>query len=212
VAPAARLAVGADFSLYVIDPAGRRILRFGRNGQLLATYADGVNLTRPIALAVDDVRGQVFVADGLYPQLIAFHPLGRAAEVIVLRGDERNRVLGITALALTRDAIHISDPLCRCVAVVARDGVVRATYGHHDIGQPGAIAIDRHQRVFVADVFDRSIKVFVGGRLIDHIPANALGVREVSDLSVSESRLVIADGAGARVVVMRIVPPPREVQ
>ena len=212
-APAAlgtRLAVGSDFSLYVLDPPRRRVLRLGRNGQLLATFADDLNLSRPIALAVDDARGQVWVADALYHHLVAFHPLGGAAQVIRLRGDDRNRVMSISAMALARDAIHISDALCRCVAVVTRDGVVRVTYGHHDIGQPGAIAIDRHQRVFVADVFDRSIKVFAGGRLVDTVPAAALGVREVSDLWVSESRLVIADGAGARVVVMRIALPRPE--
>lgn len=209
-APAAlgtRLAVGPDFALYVLDQPRRRVLRLGRNGQLQATFADAVNLSRPVAFGVDDIRGQVLVADELYRHLVAFHPLGGAPQVIHLRGDDRNRVLSIAAIALARDAIHISDPLCRCVAVAGRDGAVRATYGHQEIGQPGAIAIDRHERVFVADVLDGGIKVFAAGRLIDNIPAAAIGVREVRDLSVSGSRLVVADGVGARVVVMRIAPP-----
>jgi hypothetical protein len=209
-APAAlgtRLAIGSDYSLYVLDQPRRRVLKLGRNGQLLATYADSVDLNRPTAVVVDDARGQVLVADALYHHLVAFHPLGGGAHVIPLRGDERNRVMNITAMTMGRDAIHISDASCRCVAVVARDGSVRATYGHHEIGQPGAIAIDRHERVYVADVFDGSIKVFAAGRLIDAVPAAVLGVREVSDLSVRESRLVVTDGAGARVVVMRITPP-----
>lgn len=209
-APAAfgtRFVVGADFSLYVLDQPRHRVLRFGRNGELLATYADSQNLVQPVALAVDDARGEVLVADQLYRHLVVFHPLGGGARVIFLHGDDRNRVLSIAAIALGRDAIYISDPLCRCVAVVARDGVVRATHGHREIGLPGAIAIDRHERVFVADVFDHSVKVFAAGRLIDEVPASVLGVREVSDLAASESRLVVADGAGARVVVTRIAPP-----
>ncbi len=210
VALGTRLIVGADFSLYVLDQSQRRVLKFGRNGQLLANFADAINLSRPIALAVDETRGQVFIADGLYHHLVAFHPLGGAAHVIHLRGDDRNRVLSITAIALARDAIHISDALCRCIAVVARDGAVRTTYGHQQIGQPGAIAIDRHERVFVADVFNNSVKVFAAGRLIDDVFAATLGLREVSDLSVSESRLVVADGAGARVAVLRIAPPRPE--
>jgi hypothetical protein len=213
-APAAlgtRLAVGADFSLYLLDQPRRRVLRLSRSGQLLATFADDVNLNRPIAFAVDDARGQVWVADALYRHLVVFHPLGGAAQVIPLRGDERNRVLSITAMALGRDAIHISDAACRCVAVIARDGAVRATYGHHQIGQPGAIAIDRYQRAFVADVFDHSVKVFASGRLIESVPAGVLGVRQVSDLSVNDLRLMVADGAGARVSIMRIAQPrPRE--
>ena len=209
-APAAlgtRLAAGSDFSLYVLDQPRRRVLKLGRNGQLLATYADARDLAQPVALVVDDVRGEVLVADQLYRQLVAFHPLGGAAHVIFLRGDDRNRVMNITAIGLARDAIHISDALCRCIAVVGRDGVVHATYGHHEIGQPGTIAIDRHERAFVADVFDHSVKVFAAGRLIDTVPAVALGLREVSDLWVNESRLVVADGAGARVAVVQIAPP-----
>lgn len=205
-----KLAVGSDFSLYVLDQSRRRVLRFGRNGQLLAQYADALNLSRPIAVAVDDTRGLVFVADGLYHHLVAFHPLGGAARVVHLRGDDRNRVMSITAMALAQDAIHISDALCRCIAVVARDGAVRATYGHHQIGQPGAIAIDRHERVFVADVFNNSVKVFAAGRLIDDVSAAALGLLEVGDLSVSEYRLVVTDGAGARVAVLRIAPRRQE--
>lgn len=206
VAPGIRFVVGSDFSLYVLDKPRSRVLKLGRNGELLATYSDSQNLVQPTAIAIDDARGEVLVADQLYRHIVAFHPLGGASRVIYPRGDERNRVLSITAIALGRDAIHISDPLCRCVAVIARDGAVRATYGHHEIGQPGAIAIDRHDRVFVADAFDRSVKVFAAGRLIDDVPALALGIREISDLTVYESRLVIADGAGARVAVLRIAP------
>ncbi len=203
----ARLAVGSDFSLYVLDQSRRRVLKLGRDGRVLAIFADALNLSRPIALAVDEPRGLVYVADELYRHLVAFHPLGAAGQVIHLRGDDRNRVMSIAAMAIAPDAIHVSDASCRCVAVVARDGSVRATYGHQEIGQPGAIAIDRHGRVFVADVFDGSVKVFAAGRLIDHVPAAVLGVREVSDLSVSEYRLLVADGAGARVAVMRIARP-----
>lgn len=208
--PGVRLAAGADFSLYVLDPTRRRVVRLGRDGRMLTAFADEQNLGRPVAFAVDEARGQVLVADALYRQLVAFHPLGGGNRVIPLRGDERHRVMSIAAIALAREAIHISDPSCRCVAVASLDGTVSSTYGHQRIGQPGPIAADRHGRVFVADLFDASIKVFAAGRLIDDIPAAALGVREVRDLSVSESRLVVADGAGARVVVLRIAPPRRE--
>jgi hypothetical protein len=91
--------------------------------------------------------------------------------------------------------------------VVDRDGTVRDTYGHQDLAQPGAIAVDRFDRVYVADVFDRSIKMFSGGRMIASIPASEVGALEVSDLSINESNLLLADGAGARVIVLRIVPP-----
>ncbi len=209
-APAAlgtRLAIGSDFSLYVLDRPRRRVLKLTRDGRLQVTFVDAANLGLPIAMALDDVRGQFLVADELYHHLVAFHPLGGAAQVIHLRGDDRNRVTSVGSVALARGEIHIADVLCRCVVVVGRDGAVRSTYGHQQLGQPGAIAIDRHERVFVADASDGGIKVFAAGRLVDNVPFAALGVREAGDLWVSESRLVVADGAGARVAIMRIAPP-----
>lgn len=207
VASGIRLVVGADYSLHVLDQARRRVLKLGRNGELLATYSEARDLVQPIALVVDDVRGEVIIADQLYRHFVVFHPLGGAARVIYPKGDDRNRVMSISAIALGKDAIHVSDPLCRCIAVVARDGAVRATYGHQELGQPGAIAIDRHERVFVADAFSQSVKLFVSGRLMGDISAAILGVREVADLSTNESHLVVTDGIGARVAVMRIAPP-----
>lgn len=204
---ATRIAVGYDFSLYVLDPPHRRVLRLSRDGRLLATYADSANLARPVAVAVDDTRGEVVVADQVFNHLVAFHPLGRASQVLHLRGDERNRVMSIAAFALSRDAIFISDPLCRCVVAAARDGRVHASFGHGDIGQPGAIAVDPHERVFVADVFHNSVKVYAAERLVHETRGGALGIVHVTDLTVNEDRLIIADGAGARVAVLRIAPP-----
>ena len=206
-APGTRLAIGSDFSLYVLDRPRRRVLKLARDGRLQVSFVDASNLSLPVAMVLDDVRGQFLVADELYHHLVAFHPLGGAAHVVHLRGDGRDRVMGIAAIALAREAIHISDGLCRCIVVVARDGAVRSSYGHQQLGLPGAIAIDRYGRVFVADVSDSAVKVFSAGRLIDHVPLAALGLREASDLSVSESRLVVADGAGARVAILRIAPP-----
>lgn len=206
---ATRIAVGHDFSLYVLDAPQRRVLRLSRDGRVLATYADSANLARPVALAIDDARGTVIVADQVFNLLVAFHPLGGAAQVIHLRGDERHRVMSIAAFALSPTAIYVSDPLCRCVAEAARDGRVVAMFGHGEIGQPGAIAVDRHARVLVADVFHNSVKVYAGGRLVYEARAAALGLLHVTDLTVNEDRLIIADGAGARVAVLRIAPPQR---
>ena len=207
VALGTRLAVGDDLSLYVLDPAQRRVLRLSRQARPLASYSDGANLVRPVALAVDDAHGEVFVADQVLNLLVAFHALGNAREIISMRGDERNRVMNIAAFALGAGAIHISDALCRCVQVVDRAGYARASFGHGDLGQPGAIAIDRHGRVLVTDQFHNSIKIFAAGRLVHEVAGRALGVVQITDLAVREDRLVVADGPGARVVVLRIAAP-----
>lgn len=202
-----QLFVASDFSLYALDVQNRRVLQFARSGQLLATFGDNVNLARPVDVVVDEARGLVLVADGVFNQIVAFHPLGRASHVIHLRGDERNRVLSIAALAVGADALYVSDPACRCIARVARDGAVLDTFGHHAIGQPGPLAVDRYGRVFVVDRFDRSLKVFARGRLVASVTAASLGLLQLSDLWIYDGWLVIADAAGARVELMRLAPP-----
>lgn len=207
VHPGTRLAVGSDFSLYVLDPVQRRVRQFARNGQPVATFGDAINLGRPVAMIADAARGLLLVADGLYNQIVAFHPLGRASYVIALRGDNRNSVLRIAAFAQGADAFYVSDPLCQCIARVARDGAVLDTFGHHQIGQPGAIAVDGHQRVFVADAFNASVKVFQRSVLIREFAAGTLGLAGISDLWISDGLLYIADGAGARVAALRLMTP-----
>jgi hypothetical protein len=206
VHPGTQLALGADYSLYVIDQPGRRVVRIGRNGQVLATYGDPANLQRPVDVAVDDARGLVIVADSGYQQLLAFHALGGAAYLITLRGDERNRVQAVGAIALGSDAIYISDPLCRCVARVGYNGGVLGTFGQDAVGQPGALAVDRYQRVFVVDQFERALKVFERGRLIETLPARRLGVQQIDDVWIDDSLLYVADGLSGRVEALRISP------
>ncbi len=200
-----QLAMGADYSLYVIDQPGRRVLRVGRNGQVIASYSDAVNLQRPVDVAVDDARGLVIVADGGYNQLVAFHALGGASYLISLRTAERVHAVG--AIALGADAIYVSDPLCRCVARVGYNGGVLGSFGHDVLGLPGALAVDRYQRVFVVDQFDRTLKVFERGRLIDSVPARRLGVQQIDDVWIDDSMLYVADGLSGRVEALRISVP-----
>lgn len=202
-----RIFVGSDFSLYVLDAARRRVLQYARSGQLLATFSDRLNLVHPVSIAVDQARALVLVGDGTFNQIVAFHPLGGASYVISLRGSERNRVLSIGAMAMGADALYVSDPACRCIARIARDGTVIDTFGNDVIGQPGPIAVDRHERVFVADQFDRSIKIFMNGKLIHTAGGSELGMLQVSDLTIRDGVLALTDGMGARVQLMRISPP-----
>lgn len=203
VSPGIRLAVGVDRSLYVLDMARRRVLRFAREGSLVASYAEERNLVRPVAFIVDDARGEVLVADGQLLHLVPFHPLGGAGQPIVPRGDERNTVRSIAGMAVGPDGLHLSDPACACIVVMRRDGTIQSSYGHREIALPGPIAIDRHGRSFVVDGFDRSVKVFAEGRRIAILP----GGGDVVDLSLADSRLIVVNATSARVAVMPINGP-----
>ena len=201
-----QLHVGPDLSLYVLDQAGRRVLHYARSGQLLGSFSDDLNLGRPVDVALDDARGRVLVADAMYKQLVAFHPLGRASYVIPLRSGAGERVLAIAAMAIGAEGIFLSDPLCACIARVSLDGAVLGTFGHNEVNQPGPIAVDREQRVFVIDAFDGSLKVFLHGELIQDLPAGELGLRKINDVWVDDGRIILSDGTGAGVKFMRLAP------
>ncbi len=201
-----RVLVGGDRSLYVLDAQNRRVLRLSREGRLIATYAAPLDLARPVDLALEEPAGVVLVADSVNHQIVAFHPLGGGARVITLRGDA-HRVAAIAGLAAGTDALYLSDPSCGCIARVARDGTVLDAFGHGALAQPGPIAVDRHGRVFVADVFDRTLKVFVAGRLARTWPAPALGLERIEDLRIAEDRMALAGGASQRAVLLRILEP-----
>lgn len=203
VHPGTQLALGADYSLYVIDPPRRRVVRVARSGQQLTHYASA-DLQRPVDVAVDDARGLVYVADGGYNQLLAFQMLGGAATVIHVRGGEGARLQAVGNIALGPDAIYVADPLCRCLGRVAYLGGVLSTFGHDTVGAPGPLAVDRNRRVFVIDQFARVLKVFHQGRLIDTLPPRRFGLQQIDDLWIDDNVLYLADGLSGRVAAQRI--------
>lgn len=201
-----QLHVARDLSLYVVDPAGRRVLHYARSGQLLASFSNDVDLGRPVDVALDEARGMVVVADGMLNQLVAFHPLGRASYVIPLRSGAGERVFGIAGIAIGNEGIYLSDPLCGCIAHLSLDGAVIGTFGQREVGQPGPIAVDREQRVFVVDTFDGSLKVFLRGELIHDLAPAELGVQKLNDVWISDGWIILSDGNGAGVKIMRLAP------
>ena len=201
-----QLYVGGDLSLYVLDQPGRGVLHYARTGQLLGSFSDALNLGRPVDVALDETRGRVLVADGMYNHLVAFHPLGGASYVIPLRSGAGERVFGIAAMAIGAEGIFLSDPLCACIARVSLDGAVLGTFGHNEVNQPGPIAVDREQRVFVIDAFDGSLKVFLHGELIHDLSSGELGLRQINDVWVADGWITLSDGTGAGVKVMRLAP------
>ncbi len=202
-----RLLVDEDYSLYVLDSQTRRVLRFARSGRLLATYAAGRDLGNPVGVAVGKPGGVVYVADGLYNQIVAFHPMGGGAQVLTLRAAGGDRVQSVAALAAGMDALYASDPACGCIAQVAWDGTVLDRFGHGVLAQPGPIAADRFGRVYVADTFHRALHVFMEGRLVGTRSAASFGLGRLDDVKITGDQIVLADGQQARVKLLHVLPP-----
>jgi hypothetical protein len=199
--PGVRLQAGHDQSLYVLDPVRRVVLRFAPTGQLMQSIApppDVVGL--PADLALDERRGLLLIADSSLNQLVMMPLMGGSAYPLT----PEPRLTRIDSVAGGADGFYVTDVLCHCVAVLGVDGRLRARFGAETLRSPGAIAVDRGERVFVADRFDNSIKVYSGGRHIATVPAATLGVTGIADIAVDEATLAVADDAGARIALLQI--------
>lgn len=207
--PGTRIAVDADLSFYLLDPVNRRVQRFSRDGRLLVNYAANATVGRLTDIVLDPARGRLLAADGLYAHLIAFRALGRAFEVLPLRDTQRHALGALGAIALGPEAIFATDPRCACLARIAFDGRVLATFGHGRVRQPGRLVVDRFGRVIVFDRADRKLKVFIGERLAEEIDVAGFGLREATDLALADGWLYVADGPGAQVRMLRVQPPAK---
>jgi hypothetical protein len=212
VQPGTRLAADVDGSLYVLDPASRRLQRFARDGRLLQTFPTDPTIASLRDLALDHTRGRILAADALNRQLVAFRPLGTSSELLPLHGEPRYQVTSFDALAVAPDSLYALDSRCRCIARLAFDGRVLATFGHERLVKPERIAADRYGRLFVADGGDRTIKAFRGGTLEETIPNAGLGLLEATDLAYADGWLYVADAPGSQVRMLRVQPPPKAQQ
>ena len=209
VQPGTRLAADVDGSLYVLDPGSRRLQRFARDGRLMQSFPTDPTIASLRDLALDPTRGRILAADALNRQVVAFRPLGTSSELLPIYGEPRYQVTSFDALAVAPDALYALDARCRCIARLAFDGRVLATFGHQRLVKPERIAADRYGRLFVADGGDRSIKAFRDGILEETIPNAGLGLLEASDLAYADGWLYVADAPGSQVRMLRVQPPPK---
>ena len=201
-----KLAVGADRSLYVLDPTGRRVLQFANDGRPLATLGDALNLGRPVGLAFDP-RGRVLIADGMFQQLVAFHAFGGTPYVLPLRAREARQARNLAGIAADAQGLYLSDLVCHCVLHATLEGEIIERYGEEHLEMPGAIAADGMGRVFVVDNLDGALRVFEGGGLAYELKPAEVGLVRIDDVWIGEGIIVLSDGMGARVQVARLVPP-----
>ncbi|MFL6565506.1 MAG: NHL repeat-containing protein [Burkholderiales bacterium] len=207
VQPGTRLAADVDGSLYVLDPASRRLQRFARDGRLLQSFPTDPTIASLRDLALDHTRGRILGVDALNRQLVAFRPLGASSELLPLYGEPRNQLASFDALTAAPEALYALDGRCRCIARLAFDGRVLGTFGQERLVRPERIAADRFGRLFVADGGDRAIKAFRDGVLEETVPYAGLGLLEATDLAYADGWLYVADAPGSQVRMLRVQPP-----
>jgi hypothetical protein len=198
-ASAAMLAA-PDQSLFVADSAARQVLQYSIDGRVLRRFINQADLARPVGLVQDDAGG-LLVADSLYRHVLRFSSLGRALDA--LKPDEARSIEGLVGDPAT---LYLLDRLGRQVVVVTGDGQLLDTIGKGVLAMPSALALDRRQRLLVADQLDNTIKVFEHGQLVEPGP-NPPRFGRIAALTIEGDTVYVADSARARVVQLALAPP-----
>ena len=208
-APGMRMAAELDGSLYLLDPVNRRIQRLSRDGRALQIFAGDATVASLRDLALDPSRGRLLAADALNRQIVAFRPLGGSFELLPVQAGPRHTLNSLDAIAVGPDALYAIDARCACIARIAFDGRVLATFGHQNLSRPEHLAATRDGRVFVSDRGSRAFVVFRDGALEETLPWARFGITEVTDLAYGDSWLYVADAPGAQVLMLRVQPVPK---
>ena len=202
--------VKQDGSFLVTDPVGKKVLYFDAKGALLNSYSDSANLSRPIAVWVDELTQEIYVADGAYSHIVVFDQFGKTLRAIGQRGSGPGRFRAITAMTMGRDGLYVLDRLELPIQVMSRDGAFQYSFGEMQHVFPTAVAVDSHQLVFVSEQSDNTIRVYQNGQLVATVGGGGSApgrFRLISGLWVHNDFLYVADSHNRRIQVLRINAP-----
>ena len=200
--------VAHDFSFYLTDTDGSRVLQYDRDGHLIQIFRNHFNLVKPVAIAVMD-NADVIVADGYYDHLLRFNSMGKLIATYGGRGQGVAEFLNILTMAKGPDGFYIGSRMGRRVQVLSERGEYRYSFEEGKAVFPVAVVVDRDNRSFVADQMDGLIKVFDRGRLIATLGGVGTGkaqFKRINDLWLNDGFLYVADGLNGRIHMARLVP------
>ena len=199
--------VSKDGSFYVVDSVGKQVLRFSEDGTAIQRYQDLANLSRPMDVFVDEVTGNVYVADASYSHIVVFNAGGVALGIVGQRGSGPGRFRAITAITPGPEGIYIADRLEIPVQVISRQGQFLYSMGEGHQVYPTSIAVAPDKTVFVGDKSDDTVRIYNNGRLLSVTGGRGSApgrFREIQSLWVNKGFLYVADSLNKRVQVMKI--------
>ncbi|MDH5301245.1 MAG: hypothetical protein OEW58_07790 [Gammaproteobacteria bacterium] len=206
--------VAADGSFYVADTQGKRVLWFAGDGELRKVYRDDSNISRPIAVVVNEANNEVYIADEVYSKVIVFNRDGEPLRGMGGRGEGTGKFRIITDMIKVPGGYLVSDRIELSVQMLDESGQYQGDFGSDKLDFPTALAVDRFGRVYVAEKSDSTIKVFQRGELIDVIGRNGYGdgeFRYISDMKLVDDKLYVADSLNGRIQVFDVIPPAAKV-
>lgn len=198
-----------DHSFYVTDIEGRQVLHFSENGSFIKSYFDDPNISRPVAVSVNEKNGEVYVADEVYSHIVAFSHEGEPIYGMGGRGEGPGKFRIITDMIRTADGFLVSDRIELSVQILDEKGRYLGDFGEGKLIFPTALALDQYGRIYVAEKAESTIKVFKRGELIDVIGSNGYGkgqFRQIGDMKIHNNKLYVADSLNGRIQVFDILP------
>jgi len=205
----AGITVAPDRSFYVADPAGRQVIHSSFDGQILRILSDSANLANPVATAFDPYTDNLLVADSLYDHIVGFNHEGWLLYGFGQRGMGPQQFQLIVGMASGPEGIYVVDRLNPFIKIYTPDGKFIYGFSRREVSNPAAIAVDWRDRIYVADNFDDTIKVYVKEKYVGEFggTGSALGrFRFITNLYINQNFLYVADSMNGRIQVFIIDP------
>ena len=199
--------VARDQTFYIVDSMGKQVFHFDEQGNVLEVIQDLANLSRPMDILVDEITGEVLVADGSYSHVLVFNKFGKAVRAIGQRGTGPGRFRAITGMTVGVDGLYVLDRMELPVQVVSMNGDYKYSFGESHQVFPTAVAVNEDGIVYVADQSDNTIRIYQDAELLSVFggTGSAPGrFRMITSMWVNNDLLYVADSMNMRVQVLRM--------
>jgi hypothetical protein len=206
-----QLYVDRGLSVYLVDQFSATTTQYDIDGRVLQVFENTAELPQPVAVVVDDIQAEIFVADQLRAHALVFNRAGNVNRVINAPRSGKTHIQSIAAMAFADNQLYIVDSVNHEVHAMSPTGALRYSFGGDELVAPGVITVDGSNRVFVADTITSSIKVYKGGLFETEIGGQGSQLTSefqlISGLWADNDLLYVADAASASVKIFRILPP-----
>ncbi len=157
-----RLAIDADETIYITDPTRGQVLARRSDGRLIAKI-DGFGY--PVSIAVDDVRDQIYIGNGLDGSVAIYSPTWQLLHHLGQGGGEFGFPADL-AVDLRSGTVWVVDSFNHRVAAYSPSGALMTNFGGRGAadGQfefPMGIFVDENRdEILVADQMNFRIQIF----------------------------------------------------
>ncbi|MFN3077461.1 MAG: 6-bladed beta-propeller [Alphaproteobacteria bacterium] len=204
------LFVAINGDVFIADGKGKKLSRFDADGVHQQDYSDENNLNSPVA-ATSDSRGmRILVADSFFDRIIVFSAKGMPLYGIGERGEGPGKFRNIRAMTQGRDGLlYIVSGMKPDIQLYGLDGTYVGSFGRGVVGDPGGLAVDEENRLFVSDRFQHRLYVFVNRKLVETYGKYGKNPGEFSQpgrIAYHRGYLYVADRQNSRIQVFRVIP------